>query len=100
MNILKINGGKVEIRRKNGTFVNNMGSGDAVMADFNSDQSLVVITTIKGKVELRRANGFFVINIVNTDALSARWMGEEIMITTTKGKVELRRPNGTFIRYI
>lgn len=98
MNILKINNGKVEIRKDNGALVRTIGNGDAIAADFNRDQTLVVITTVKGKVEIRKENGALVRSIGNGDATSAKWYGDEIAITTTKGKTELRKENGALIR--
>lgn len=98
MNILQIKGGKVGIHKVNGSLVRNIGSGDAVAADFNNDQSLVVITTVKGKVELRKENGSLVRNIGNGDAINAKWYGSDIAITTSKGKTELRTENGSLIR--
>lgn len=98
MNILKINRGKVEIRKDNGILIRTIGSGDAVSADFNSDQSLVAVTTAKGKVGIRKENGILVRNIGNGDATNVRWYGSEIAITTNKGKTEIRKENGLLIR--
>lgn len=100
MKILQIKSGKVDIRRDNGSLVRTIGNGDAVSADFNSDQTLVAIATAKGKVEIRRENGTLVRTIGNGDATNARWYGSDIAVTTTKGKTELRRENGTLIRTI
>lgn len=100
MNILKINKGKVEIRKDNGTLIRTIGTGDAITADFNNTQTLVVITTIKGKVEIRKENGTLVRTIGTGDATGARWNGSDIAITTSKGKTELRKENGTLIRTI
>ena len=98
MNILQIKSGKVEIHKDNGSLLRTIGNGDAVMADFNSDQSLVAITTIKGKVEIRKDNGSLIRTIGNGDATNARWYGTDIAITTNKGKTELRKENGSLIR--
>jgi hypothetical protein len=57
MNILKINSGKVDLRKDNGSLIRTIGNGDAVQADINNDGSLVLITTFKGKVELRKESG-------------------------------------------
>ena len=100
MNILQIKSGKVEIRKDNGSLVRIIGNGDAVYADFNSDQSLVVITTVKGKVEIRKDNGSLVRTIGNGDAVNARWYGSDIAVSTNKGKTELRKENGALIRTI
>jgi hypothetical protein len=39
MNILKINNGKVELRKDNGSFIRMIGNGDATNADINDDGS-------------------------------------------------------------
>lgn len=98
MNILQIKNGKVEIRKDNGSLVRTIGNGDALSADFNSDQSLVLITTIKGKIEIRKENGSLVRTIGNGDATNARWHGSDVVVTTSKGKTELRKENGSLIR--
>lgn len=98
MNILQVKSGKVEIRKDNGSLVRAIGNGDALTADFNSNQSLIAITTIKGKVEIRKDNGSLVRNIGNGDAVNARWYGADIAITTNRGKTELRKENGALIR--
>ena len=98
MNILHIKSGKVEIRKINGSLVRSIGNGDAINADFNSDKSLIVITTVKGKVEIRKENGSLIRSIGNGDATNAKWYGSDIAITTNKGKTELRKENGSLIR--
>lgn len=80
------------------TLVRSIGNGDAIAADFSSDQSLIVITTIKGKVEIRKENGTLIRSIGNGDATNAKWYGSDIAITTNKGKTELRKENGSLIR--
>lgn len=98
MNLLQIKIGKVEIRKSNGSLVRTIGNGDAITADFNQDQSLILVTTVKGKVELRKENGTLVRSIGNGDATNARWHGSDIALSTSKGKTELRKENGTLIR--
>jgi uncharacterized cupin superfamily protein len=100
MNILKIVNGKVEIRKDNGSLVRTIGNGDAINADFNTDQSLIAITTQKGKVEIRKESGSLVRTIGNGDAASVRWHGADLAISTTKGKTELRKESGSLIRTI
>ena len=99
-NILKIISGKVEIRKDSGYLIRTIGNGDAVDADFNSDQTLVLITTTKGKVEIRKDSGYLVRTIGNGDAVSARWNGSDVAIRTIKGKTELRKESGYLIRTI
>ena len=100
MNILKIVNGKVEIRKDTGSLVRTIGNGDAINADFNTNQTLVAITTSKGKVEIRKENGSLVRTIGNGDATNARWHGADIAVTTSKGKTEIRKENGSLIRTI
>jgi len=77
-----------------------IGNGDALYADFNNNQSLVVITTIKGKVQIRKENGSLVREIGNGDATQAKWYGQELAIITSKGKTEIRKENGSLVRTI
>ena len=87
MNILQLKNGKVEIRKSNGALVRTIGQGDAISANFNNDQSLVVITTVKNKVEIRKENGALVRTIGSGNAKDARWHGNDIAISTDKGKL-------------
>ena len=48
MDIIKINNGRVELRKDNGTLIRTIGNGDAIQADINADGSLVLITTARG----------------------------------------------------
>jgi hypothetical protein len=48
MNILKLNSGKVEIRKDNGSLIRTIGNGDAVFADFNAVQTQVLVM-VNGK---------------------------------------------------
>jgi hypothetical protein len=98
MNILQIKNGNVEIRNDRGSLVRTIGNGGAVSADFNSDQSLVVITTISGQVEIRSESGSLVRSIGNGGATNARWQGADIAVSTSKGITELRNASGSLIR--
>ena len=100
MNILKINNGKVELRKDSGTLIRTIGNGDAVNADINNDSSLILVTTIKGKVELRKESGTLIRSIGNGDATIAKFSGSDILVTTSKGKTEVRKESGTLIRTI
>ena len=75
MNILKLNNGKVELRKDSGSLIRTIGNGDAVDADLNSDGSLILVTTVKGKVELRKESGSLIRTIGNGDATSAKFSG-------------------------
>ena len=100
MNIIQIKSGKIEIRKDKGSLVRIIGNGDALNASFNSDQTLIAITTIKGKIEIRKEIGSLVRIIGNGDATAVRWHGNDLAITTAKGKTELRKENGSLIRII
>jgi hypothetical protein len=100
MNILKINNGKVELRKDSGSLIRTIGNGDAVNADINSDGSLILVTTIKGKVELRKDSGSLIRSIGNGDATNAKFSGSDILVNTSKGKTELRKFSGSLIRII
>ena len=100
MNILKINHGKVELRKDNDSLIRIIGNGDAINADINNDASLILITTVRGKVELRKENGSFIRSIGYGDAISAKFSGKDILVTTNKGKTELRKESGALIRII
>lgn len=100
MNILKINNGKVELRKDTGSLIRTIGNGDAVNADINNDCSLILVTTIKGKVELRKESGSLLRTIGNGDATNAKFSGSDILITTSKGKTEVRKESGSLLRTI
>jgi len=100
MNILKVNNGKVELRKDNGALIRTIGNGDAINADISNGSSLILVTTVKGKVELRKENGAFIRTIGNGDAANAKFSGNDILVSTNKGKTELRKENGALIRTI
>ena len=100
MNILKVNNGKVELRKDSGSLIRTIGNGDAIDADLNDDGSLIVVTTVKGKVELRKESGSLIRTIGNGDASGAKFSGVDILVKTAKGKTELRKESGSLIRTI
>lgn len=102
MNVLKVNKSKVEIYKSNGSYVRTIavGRGNIVFADFNLDQSLVLITYDTGKVEIFKENGSYVRAVGKSDATMARWNGKEIMIQRKNGRAELYKENGSYIRSI
>src|SRR5688572_31205977 len=51
---LKLNNGKVELRKASGSLIRVIGNNDAIDADINLTGSLILVTTVKGKVELRK----------------------------------------------
>ena len=98
MKILRINKGKVELRKNDGSLIRILGNGDAINADINQDGSLILITTVRGKIELRKESGAFIRSIGIGDATSAKFSGKDILVTTNKGKTELRKESGALIR--
>lgn len=100
MNIVTVKKGKVELRNDNGTVIRTFGR-DAVNANLNANQSLVVVVTEKGKVELYKAdNGSMIRSFGNGDAVSATWTGKDIAVQIQSGKTEIRSESGTLIRTI
>ena len=98
--ILKLDGGKVELRKDNGSYVRTIVSSKAVDADLNNSETLIVITYLDGKVELRKENGSYVRTIVSSKAKRAKFQGSDIAVTLDSGKIELRKENGSYIRTI
>lgn len=98
--ILKLDGGKVELLKDNGSYVRTIVSSKAVDADLNNNETLIVITYLDGKVELRKENGSYVRTIVSSKAKRARFQGSDIAVTLDSGKIELRKENGSYIRTI
>jgi hypothetical protein len=97
MNIVKLNGSKVELRKNTIRVIVNKG---AVDADMNNGGSLILVTTEKGKVELRKESGTLIRTISNSHAIRAKFSGSEILVKTEKGKTELRKESGTLIKTI
>ena len=58
MNVLKIDGDKLELRLDRGSYIRTIASRNVVDADINRD-GMIVITLQDGKVELRRENGSY-----------------------------------------
>ena len=98
MNILKLENGKLELRKDNGSFIRTLASSSVIDADLNNDATLVLITTDKGKIELRKENGSFIRTITSDGGKSGKFNGEDLLISLTNGKTELRKENGSFIR--
>ena len=64
MNILKIDGGKLELRSDRGSYIRTICYKDVVDADLSRDGSLILITLNNGKVDLRKVSGSYVRTIV------------------------------------
>lgn len=98
MNIIKLNGDNVELRKDNGSYIRTI-TDKAISAQLNAAGDLVVITKLDGKVELRKDNGSY-IRTITDKAKDARFHGCDIAITKIDGKIELRKENGSYIRTI
>lgn len=57
MIIVQVKGGKIEISRVCSCLIRIIGTGDAIPAKFNCDQSLIEMTIVKGKVEIHKKAG-------------------------------------------
>lgn len=100
MNILKLDGGKLELRTDRGSYIRTIVSSGVVDADLSKNGDLVLVTYLNGKVELRKENGSYIRTIVSSNATSARWNGDDVAIRLNNGKTELRKENGSYIRTI
>ena len=98
MNIIKLNGDKVELRKDSGSFIRTI-TDKARSAYLNAEGNLVVVTKLDGKVELRKDSGSF-IRTITDKATDARFHGTDIAVTKVDGKIELRKESGSFIRTI
>ena len=98
MNILKISGGKVELRKDNGSLIRTIVSSNAISADINTVQDKILITYLSGKVELRKENASLIRTIASSKAIDARFNGTDIAVRLSNGKTELRKENGSLIR--
>lgn len=61
MNILKVNRGKVEIYKSNGSYVRMVGKNDAVQARWNGKE--IAIQRKNGMTELYKENGSYIRSI-------------------------------------
>jgi hypothetical protein len=98
MNLIKMNGTKVELRNKFGNLIRVI-TERAQTAHLNQSGDLVLVTGINGSVDLRNINGNIVRNIT-TGAQEARFFGSDVVVYKSNRKGELRNINGLFIRNI
>jgi len=56
MNILKINNGKVELRKDDGSFIRLGGNGDAINADINDHQPCIQNPSFHDQFKRRSEN--------------------------------------------
>ena len=98
MNIIKLNNGKIELRKESGSLIRTIGTGNYVDADLNEGGTLIIAITETGKAELRKESGSLVRTLGSGNAIGAKFHGEDILISTNKSKSELRKESGTLIK--
>lgn len=97
MNLIKMNGTRVELRNQYGNLVRII-TERAQNAYLNQTGELVIVTSLNGSVDLRNINGN-IIRTITTGATEARFYGNDIVVYKGR-KSELRNINGLFIRNI
>ena len=99
MYIVKITNGKVELYDERGCYQRTIVHSNAVFADIDCTQTMIVVTFMNGKVELYNERGCYQRAIVHGNASQARWVGRDIAVTLN-GHVEIYRDRGCYIRRI
>ena len=97
MYIIKLTNGKVELYNERGCYQRTIVHSNAVFADIDMSQTLIVVTLTNGKVELYTERGCYQRTIVHGDATQARWAGRDIAVTKN-GYVEIYSDRGCYIR--
>ena len=98
--ILKINGGKLELRRDNGSLERTIASSHVVDADMNDEETHIALVLDNGRCELRRINGSLERTLGTSKAVGVKWSGDDIAVELENGKTELRKISGSLIRTI
>ena len=98
MYIPKIINGKVWLYNERGFHTGSLGPSDAVFADVNAAQTLIVVTRKNGRVEIYDERGCFRTYIGLSDAISARWAGSDVVVTRSGGRVEIYNERGSVQR--
>ena len=99
MYIPKINNGRVELYNEMGGYQRSLsGVSDAVFADINAAQTLIVVTKKNGRVEIYNEMGGYQRSFGLSDAISARWAGSDVVVTRSGGQVELYNERGGYQR--
>lgn len=97
-NIIKLRNGRAEIITENGSYMGYYGYGNVIAANFNHDQTLMLLTYASGRVELRKSPNTIVVTYNASNAIDAKWhKNNEILIYRADGKIERRKLNGTII---
>ncbi len=99
MYIVKITNGKVELYDERGCYQRTIVHSNAVFADIDMTQTMIVVTFMNGKVELYNERGCYQRVIVHGNASQARWVGRDIAVTLN-GHVEIYSDRGCYIRRI
>lgn len=99
MYIVKITNGKVELYDERGCYQRTIVHSNAVFADIDMTQTMIVVTFMNGKVELYNERGCYQRAIVHGNASQARWVGRDIAVTLN-GHVEIYSDRGCYIRRI
>ena len=97
MYIVKVTNGKVELYNERGCFQRTIVHSNAVFADIDMTQTLIVVTLTNGKVELYTERGCFQRTIFNGNAIQARWAGRDIAVSVN-GHIEMYSDRGCYIR--
>ncbi len=98
MKLLKLRNGVIEICDKNGYPIHSFSAPDAVFADFNSDQTSIVITLANNIISVCSEKGSSVCNFLCYDAVQARWMGKEIAVQLKNGGTRVFSAKGSPLR--
>ena len=72
MYIVKITNGKVELYDERGCYLRTIVHSNAVFADIDMTQTMIVVTFMNGKVELYNERGCYQRAIVHGNASQAR----------------------------
>jgi hypothetical protein len=99
MYIVKLTNSKVELYDERGCYQRTIVHSNAVFADIDMTQTMIVVTFMNGKVELYNERGCYQRAIVHGNASQARWVGRDIAVTLN-GHVEIYSDRGCYIRRI
>ena len=97
MYIVKVTNGKVELYNERGCYQRTIVHSNAVFADIDMTQTMIVVTLTNGKVELYTERGCYQRTIFNGNATQARWAGRDIAVSVN-GHIEIYSDRGDYIR--
>ena len=97
MYIVKVTNGKVELYNERGCYQRTIVHSNAVFADIDMTQTMIVVALTNGKVELYTEKGCYQRTIVHNSATQARWAGNDIAVNIN-GRIELYSDRGCYIR--